>query len=275
MEANQVAFDESFPSLLEANLKLMTRVPVEVINASVSGWGTDDELTYLVRYGIRFQPDVVLVAMTLHNDIQDNLAEEFHTFQRGQIQEKPRTDISSREYAILKMKEFLASHSHLYQVLLRAVRLSWTQGEANRLNSHVTALISKKANSDIERGWNMTQQLFRKIKQTSTQSGAAIAVFLIPLWIQVSEQHLQDFLNHHHLSTDQVMIDQPQYKMKLVGDAEGITVMDLLPEFHRVEKERPHTLYFAGDGHWTAAGHRLAAGIVSEQLVTSGILSLQ
>jgi len=67
MEANQVAFKDSFPSLLEAKLKSEASGQVEVINAGVSGWGTDDELTYLTRYGFRFHPDLVLVGMTLHN----------------------------------------------------------------------------------------------------------------------------------------------------------------------------------------------------------------
>lgn len=128
MEANQVLFKDSFPSLLEANLHARLGRPVEVINASVSGWGTDDEVTYLIRYGVRFQPDIVLVAMTLHNDIQDNLAEEFHTFEQGSLRERPQTDIPSGEYAVLQIKEFLASHSHLYQVLLGAFRSSWVRG---------------------------------------------------------------------------------------------------------------------------------------------------
>ena len=88
MEANQVAFEDAFPHLLEA--KLGPRF--EVINASVSGWGTDDELTYLIRYGFRFEPDLVLLGMTLNNDIQDNLAEEFHSHVNGDLQEKPVRD---------------------------------------------------------------------------------------------------------------------------------------------------------------------------------------
>ena len=51
---------------------------IEVINAGVSGWGTDDELRYLTEYGLKYQPDLVVVAMTLHNDISDNLRQDWH-----------------------------------------------------------------------------------------------------------------------------------------------------------------------------------------------------
>ena len=41
MEANEVAFKDSFSSLLEAKLKSESSGQVEVINAGVSGWGPE------------------------------------------------------------------------------------------------------------------------------------------------------------------------------------------------------------------------------------------
>jgi hypothetical protein len=266
MEANQVIFEDSFPSLLETNLRARLGRPVEVINASVSGWGTDDEITYLVRYGLRFQPDIVLVAMTLHNDVQDNLAEEFHAFEQGSLREKPQMNIPIREYIVLQIKEYLASHSHLYQVLLGATRSSWVRGEASRLDSHVAGLLMKNEDPRIERGWDMTRQLFRKLKETSQKAGARTAVYLIPIWFQVSEQRLQEFLALHGLPREQVLADQPQRKMKQIGEVEGLEVIDLLPEFQKSESVDPGKLYLYGDGHWAAAGHRLGASLVAEQL---------
>lgn len=267
MEANQVALNESFSQLLEASMGR----PVEVINASVSGWGTDDEITYLMRYGFQFQPDLVLVGMTLHNDLQDNLDEEFHSFSGGRLQELPKKDIPPIDFALLRVKEFLASHSHLYQVLLRAKRFSWTEQAGNRLSSHVAALLDKKEVPEIIRAWDMTRQLFKKMKVESERRGAKVAVFLIPLWIQVSEERLDAFLNEHQLSIDQLAIEQPQSHMRAIGQEEQIEIIDLLPDFRHAEKQNPRKLYLADDGHWTAAGHRLAAGIVKERLSALGV----
>src|SRR5262249_19708346 len=58
MEAIQVKFEHSFPKLLEDRLNAALKVQTEVINTAVSGWGTDDELTYLERYGRAFKPDL-------------------------------------------------------------------------------------------------------------------------------------------------------------------------------------------------------------------------
>jgi hypothetical protein len=79
MEALQVPFEASLPSLLEQILHRQTGKTIEVLNAGVSGWGTGDELRYLATYGLQWKPDLVLIAMTLHNDISDNLREEWYT----------------------------------------------------------------------------------------------------------------------------------------------------------------------------------------------------
>ena len=270
MEANQVAFEESFVSLIEANLRSRLPRQIEAINASVSGWGTDDELTYLVRYGLQFEPDIVLVGMTLHNDIQDNLREEFHSFEDGELHARPISPVPAFEYATLQVKEFLASHSHLYQLFQRGMRFSWMQGESNRLNSHVVGLLMRDVNPEIRRGWEMTQLLFRQIKKEADRHGAKTVVFLIPLWIQVSEERLKSFLDDNHVSADQIVLNQLQSNMKLIGSSEGVEVIDLLPDFQKWEKDHPRTLYLL-EGHWTAAGHRLAAEKAADHLVSAGM----
>lgn len=272
MEANQVAFKDSFSSLLEARLKSEASGQVEVINAGVSGWGTDDELTYLTRYGFRFRPDLVLVGMTLHNDVQDNLMEEFHSYADGDLREKPVEEIPLVDFVLLQVKEFLASHSHLYQVLLRAKRGSWIRNEDKKLNTHTAGLLEKEQTVSMKRGWNMTQLLFRKMKQRSAEIGAPLVVFLIPLRIQISDHNMHSFLEGENMTQDQILLDQPQRTMMQIGSVEGIVVIDLLTDFRQKQEMVPDQLYLAGDGHWTAAGHRLAAGIVAERLVTSEIL---
>ncbi len=266
MEANQVKFEDAFVSLLERQLGDVTGHSIEVINASVSGWGTDDELMYLMREGLRYRPDLVLVGMTLHNDVQDNQEEEFHVYTDGHLHEKSRPEIALEDFAFLQMKEFLASHSHLYQVLLRAKRFSWVHQEGNRLSSHVASLIKKQPTPEVVQAWDMTRHLFRKMKVESLKQGANVAVFLIPLWVQVSEERLKEFLTEHQLSIEQIALEQPQSHMKAIGQEEQIEIVDLLPDFRRAEKEDPQRLYLLDDGHWTAEGHRLAARVVKERL---------
>ena len=46
---------------------------VEVLNAAVGGWGTDQEFLFLCREGFALQPDVVVLAVCLSNDVANNM----------------------------------------------------------------------------------------------------------------------------------------------------------------------------------------------------------
>ena len=62
---------EVFTRVLQERLdSLPTRW--EVINAAVSGWGTDQEYLHLVQEGFDFEPDIVILALFLANDHQGN-----------------------------------------------------------------------------------------------------------------------------------------------------------------------------------------------------------
>jgi SGNH hydrolase-like domain, acetyltransferase AlgX len=275
MEANQVAFEDSFASLLERSLRSRTSRDIEVINASVSGWGTDDELTYLTRYGFQFEPDIVLVGMTLHNDIQDNLQEEFHSFENGELQVRPVKPMPAFEYGVLQVKEYLASHSHLYQLCLKYARFKKVWSEGTRLNDHVVELLLEQASPELRRGWELTDRLFGRMKEECDRRGVRPIVFMIPLWVQVSEERLKEFLRERGESRARLALSQPQSVMKAIAVKNNLEVIDLLLEFQQWEKSHPGTLYLQEDGHWTVTGHQLAMETVAAWLLASESLALR
>ena len=61
--------DERFTEVLED--KLLENV--DVINMGVSGYGTDQELLFLEKEGFNYNPDIVLVAFYIGNDVSDNM----------------------------------------------------------------------------------------------------------------------------------------------------------------------------------------------------------
>jgi hypothetical protein len=62
-------FTEDLERRLTAN-----RESWEVLNAGVSGWGTDQEYLFLKNEGLRYSPDIVLLAFYLRNDPINNTA---------------------------------------------------------------------------------------------------------------------------------------------------------------------------------------------------------
>src|SRR5687767_7415221 len=71
-EALQVSLDKTYHKQLEGLLADSLGKPVEVINAGVGGWGTDQEAVFYLAEGFRYQPDVVLLAFFVRNDPINN-----------------------------------------------------------------------------------------------------------------------------------------------------------------------------------------------------------
>src|SRR5262249_53527661 len=172
MEALQVPFESSFPYLLERGLAGRTGTRVEVINASVSGWGTDDELKYLTSRARNLRPDLILVAMTLHNDISDNLRERFHTAEKGILVERPGEQPGVPDYEIMQLKGLLASRSHAYQLVLRGRRSREIQGEARGLDAHVVGLFKEPTDARISKGLELTSLLLQQMATIAAADGS-------------------------------------------------------------------------------------------------------
>ena len=71
-EALQVNLNDTYYKQLETLLATSLTRPVEVINAGVGGWGTDQEAIFYVAEGFRYNPDVVLLAFFVRNDTVNN-----------------------------------------------------------------------------------------------------------------------------------------------------------------------------------------------------------
>ena len=272
MEALQLPFEASFPSLLERAFEGRPGKRVEVVNASVSGWGTDDELQYLTTYGMRWKPDLIVVAVTLHNDISDNLRQRFHTVHGMALVQRPRTRATFLDYTLLQLKGFLASHSHTYQLVRRAQRASEMRGEARHLGSHVAQLFRVDTSEEIAKGVSLTSLLLERMKTTAAAGGGRVAVVLLPLGSQISDAKFTELARAEREAPPTWQLDKPQRLVTHAADQGGIPVIDLLAAFREWTAAGGGALYLERDGHWNAQGHRLAADIVSRDLVRRGLL---
>jgi lysophospholipase L1-like esterase len=269
MEAQQVPFEASLPNLVERGLQQRTGHRVEVINAGVSGWGTDDELRYLTSYGLKWRPDLVLVAMTLHNDISDNLREEWHTLRGGKLieQAKPRT--SFLRYQVVRLKAFLATRFQLYQLWRRVSHGREIRQTRNDLDTHIVQLFRDPTPEVIARGFELTDSLLGRIQAVTQAAGGKTALVLLPLKVQLSAPAFSAFVESAHATLQEMPPEKPQRTVTGMARRLGIPVIDLLPGFQRWTAESRTPIFLEEEGHWNATGHRLAA-----EAVVSGLVAL-
>jgi hypothetical protein len=271
MEALQVPFEQSFPSLLERELAGPAGRRVEVVNASVSGWGTDDELQYLTRYGLRWNPDLILVAVTLHNDISDNLRERFHTIRGGALVHQPGEDATFLQYKVVQLKSFLAARSQAFQLLSRARFSRQMRQEASQLGSHVTALLSPTTDPHIARGVELTELLLARMQALASAQGSRVVLVLLPLGVQLSDAKFGELARAATGSPTGLDLGKPQRLVMGAADRTRIPAIDLLPGFRAWTAGGGQALFLERDGHWNAQGHRLAVGIVVREMMARGL----
>jgi lysophospholipase L1-like esterase len=266
MEATQVEWEDSLPYLLEKKLAARLGQPVEVINLSVSGWGTDAQLAYFERHASDYVPDLVLIAMTLHNDVADNLAEQYHQFEAGELRNRPAQELPPFMALRQKTQEWLAGHSQLYQLVVGSLRARRVIESGQALDLHVAQLLSPSPTSRIEQGWLLTYSMLDRVRGLATEQGADFAIFLVPLVYSVVDTRLEEFLSANRLGPTEIDLLRPQRLMKRWGERRNVQVIDLQPEFHAWAGSQNSDPYLTSDGHWTEDGHRLGAEQVAREL---------
>lgn len=272
MEALQVAAEASLPQLLERELTRQAGRPVEVINAGVSGWGTDDGLRYLTEYGLDYEPDLIVVAMTLHNDVSDNLREYWHTAADGQLVDQQREPIPWFTYKTLQLKAFLAVRLQLVQLWRQVTHGREMETISQDLNTHVVQLFREPPPQRIDFGWELTHLLFERMQEVATGNSAQLAVVLLPLEYQLSDEIFADFVRASGLSAGDLDQERPQRVMRETATELGVQLIDLRPAFQQWTAEDRPGLYVIGDGHWNEAGHQLATEVVARELLASGAI---
>ena len=68
-----VADNEVFTEVIEDDLQ-KNNSRWEVLNAGVSGWGTDQEYLFLINEGFKYSPDIVVLAFFIVNDPANNVS---------------------------------------------------------------------------------------------------------------------------------------------------------------------------------------------------------
>ncbi|MGQ9793097.1 MAG: alginate O-acetyltransferase AlgX-related protein [Anaerolineae bacterium] len=297
VEALQVPLEETFVKQLEAELN-KTGHPVEVINAGVGGWGTDQEAIFYAIEGFRYEPDLVLLLFFPHNDVLNNYAPlevaRFH----GAVQKPffrledgnlilPTFPFTSSESSktkaapLLPLSEWLNRYSALYRLAVPRIRENplflRPFGSSGLLG--VMAVFAAQDppvpllygvyrpvyDAQWQEAWALTEAIIRRLATEVDTHGGQLAVVVIGAPDQVYPERWEATLQRYPQMADQEYdLDLPNRRIAQILKKARIPYFDLLPVFRAAAAQSDVLpLYFLRDGHWTSAGHRLAAGTLS------------
>ena len=239
-----VSAEDTYGQQLEAllNQRATGGLQYEVINAGVPGWNLENELAYLQAEGLKFRPDLVLLDLTIVNDIYGKSA------------------LSKNDRPALF--EWLRTNTYFWPFL--TVQLRWMEARATGRARIDVIDPPSKADSyfpldpDAEK-WSEIWGWISKMNDLATESGADFTVLLFPLEFQVIDDQFSTL---------------PQDVFKSRAAEAGIRVVDLLPVFREACLNKPGGSCFREDRylfadvwmHPSAYGHEITAVELIENL---------
>ncbi len=272
--AEQVNLPDTFVQLLEDQLNSSGQATYRVLNGGSNGWATANELIYLAKEGVRYQPDVVVLAFYVGNDISDN-------FRRvAAARDAEEADLALRGVDALEGFRKLARASETYTLFESGVlsKILHLNSSSDADSSEAAIRSAPKTAEDGVEAWAITEGLIRRMDQIARSQGARFVVMVIPSADQVAGNVRNRDEQDDPDDDDTVSapgLDKPQERLSEITGRLGVPTLDLLPDLRRQATRSRNRLYYRQNAHFTAAGHALAAQQLYEFLIAERMVQVR
>ena len=272
-EAFQVPLEDSFPKVLESQFNRKQKA-FEVINAGLSGVGTDYQLLFLKREGYKYEPDLVILAFC-SNDAYDNYRS------KNVLKDGIRQIEYEKKGLAVRIRRFLADNSGAYNYfglvlpkyfpflakILMNVGLMASQpiGDVKRVDQLHRAVFAGDYSAEWEEAWHVTRLLISRLKDEVQNCGGKLAIVSIPFREQVYENVWKSIFSQPGMASLEWDFDKPDRMLLGVVIEDNIPFLPLLPLLR--EEAKKSQLYYSRDGHWNITGHHFAAKVIFAWLV--------
>src|SRR6266404_3470371 len=222
----------------------------ELINCGVSGYGTDQEYLFYLRTGQKFDVDQVVVAFTLYNDVENNLAPKQYSYL------KPYFTLNGGQLVLHNDHVRYSMVDNFFRNLKRDCRVwNLAHGGFDGLIKTLLRKPQKQLETDVvvsetdRQGIALTLAILKKLKDAVEARHAEFYVVFIPYKPRV-ENHLSG--NHPFAPLIAAGLTQM-----------GVSYREPYPEFLKSAMAGVDP-FNVGDNHFSAAGHALFARFVTD-----------
>ena len=221
----------TFSYLLER--RLSARRPertIEVINAGVPGYTTEQEAAYLQLRGLALEPDAIVVQFTLNDVIA-------------------RPPWLTRWWGRETLREaygFLVQHSRAFAAIARAMQRRAREQET----SQVRQLVEPTWSRAVERAWQRMLAQLDRIRSLAAERGIPVLLLAAPYRSQLDDSTAQR---------------HPQDSLSEYARAHGLPYVDVLPEIAALPREAAHRC-FNDESHFSHLGHDLVADMLLDPI---------
>lgn len=246
----QVPYGETFPAVIEASLRA-SQPSVEVLNAGHPGFSTISSARWLAKFAARFEPDVVVLAMT-PNDLLENQVPLIYVARDGALVSGSATDADAARYA--DHRGWWSLYGFVERSLLKQRLENAPAIKRLRTGSAFTHFRAFQVERDAKSKqlYALAEEHVLAAKAAAEAAGARFALITIPF---------REQLGKLEPNLDGAVFGR---RWTEFAAAHGFVALDLQPTF--AAYPRPAELYWRYDSHCTAAGYRLIGETVAAWL---------
>ena len=250
--------DMNFASQIET-----IRPDVEIYNFGVSAIGPQDYHLILRTEALVLDPDIVMVALFVGNDLTDGAAPAGGF----ELQDRAVSIAARRGWRLLRewyRRERAGQQSpvSLHSADTR-LQSGFTLSRQTYLDLEVERLgISRKSLAGAhEEGWLRALSHLRAMRDECRGARVKYGIVIIPDEFQANPALRDELLTLGRVPRDDIDLRLPQRRLLDFCRTEGIACLDLLPYF-----ANSSDLYLAQDTHWNEKGNLVAAQAIAPWL---------
>ena len=282
----QVPLEATFTEILESGLRAEGSQDWEIINAGINAFGTDNELIFYRQEGYKYDPELLVLAMYLANDIYNNHRElevrlsgsghkPYFTLDEAGGLNLHNYPVEDAETVATQVVSFLNRHFQLPRFIAQTLnvrreipevlrplvelasgkRAADVPEEAKKVvgNEQRVDICSAPYAPQIEEAWAITKAILLELQAQAAENDSELIVLVIPAAPQIIPPN----------NGEEWYCELPNIELAAFLEAQNIPFLDLLYPFRDHSNAGGEALYYNRDFHLNEAGHRLAG----EQLI--------
>ncbi len=251
---------------------LNTERAAQVINAGTRGYGSDQEYLFLREEGLKYSPDLVLVAFFVNDVLSNRL-----NHQEGRKYAKPRFVLQNGQLRLtnvpppqppanlLKSLSKLLERSYLYRFAREVLETSSPEELPAYCQVYQT-----NYTPEWEEAWKVTEAILVEMQRLAESADAKLFVCYLPEQNQVSDSKWNQIALHSGAASSYDR-ERPNHLLGELCARHDIPYLDLTPAFCRhIAVGGPYP-YFPVNAHLNVEGNRLAAQLIYDYLVEQGL----
>jgi hypothetical protein len=264
--------DETLVRRLERELSASPGGAWEVLNFGVSSASTGEELVLYREVAARYQPDVVICAFYVGNDLADNSPRLTHAPRLYfDLDESGRLRLLPFEARTDRFSEWLNWHSRFYvwqKEAMSRLRNRWQS--ASRKADPTLLIFSERENTDVTHAWTLTARIIEAFRRAVESHGARFVMVLLPSAEQVYDDLWKDVVEGTP-GGSAFRRDYPELRLGQICRDAGVPLVTMADEFrraapHHSSRIAAEWLFCLGRYHFNDAGNLLAARVIRDAL---------